>query len=80
MQAKSRPRGVNQRIWASLPGLPLALHAGRAAKPPNWRLRSGRGALARSPILQPPTPRRPDMVRKLQKLSQAGLIGMHWER
>ena len=23
---------------------------------------------------------RPDMVRKLQKLSQAGLIGMHWER
>jgi len=23
---------------------------------------------------------RPDMTRKLQKLSQAGLIGMHWER
>ena len=23
---------------------------------------------------------RPDMVRKLQRLSQAGLIGMHWER
>ena len=23
---------------------------------------------------------RPDMVRKLQRLAQAGLIGMHWER
>ena len=23
---------------------------------------------------------RPDMVVKLRKLSQAGLIGMHWER